>query len=68
MNPEQSEQTETTDTIAPSPRNFSIPGCVVTIVNEDDTGRPIGDLLVIVFNLASANPDAKVDFWVKILP
>lgn len=54
--------------IAPTPRNFAIPGCVVTIVNDEDGNQSIEDLLAIVFNLASANPGTKVDFWIKMLP
>lgn len=48
-------------------RNFAIPGCIVTIINEDTEGVPVEQLLSIVFNLASSNPGAKVDFWVKVM-
>lgn len=48
-------------------RNFSIPGCIVTICNSEDTGVPVEQLLAIVFNLASSNPGAKVDFWIKVM-
>ena len=47
-------------------RNFVIPGCAVTIVNQEDDGVAIEQLLGIVFSLSASNPKAKVDFWIKV--
>lgn len=49
-----------------SQRNFVIPGCSVVVHCENEDGMPVQDLLSIVFGLASSNPDAKVDFWIKV--
>ncbi len=49
-------------------RNFVIPDCVTVIHCEKQPGIPVEQLLSIVFNLASANPGATVDFSIKVLP
>ena len=49
-------------------RNFAVPGCSTVIHCEKESGISVEQLLGIVFNLAGGNPDAKVDFWIKVLP
>ncbi|WP_179228606.1 hypothetical protein [Leptolyngbya ohadii] len=53
---------------APQQRNFVIPGCATTICCTEDEGLSVDQLLSIVFSLAHSNPDAKVDFWIKVMP
>ncbi len=73
MQPEPEQERELTikvevaETPTPQQRNFVIPGCSVTIDCDDDEGMPVEQLLAIVFNLAAANPGARVDFGIKVL-
>jgi hypothetical protein len=54
-----------TPTQIPTPRNFVIPGADV-VIQCGDSSMPVEQLLGIVFQLAASNPDARVDFWIKI--
>lgn len=56
------------DNPPPQQRNFVIPNCSVVIHCEEEQGIAVDELLSIVFGLAGSNPDAKVDFWIKVLP
>jgi hypothetical protein len=47
-------------------RNFVIPGCSVIVQSDQEEGIPVDRLLSIVFGLATANPNATVDFWIKV--
>ncbi|MEL7314466.1 MAG: hypothetical protein AAFN08_05885 [Cyanobacteria bacterium J06559_3] len=60
MTDEQQQNVET-----PQSRSFQIPGCSVEVCSEED-GVSIEELLNIVFNLASANPGATVDFGIRV--
>ncbi|HEY9697026.1 MAG TPA: hypothetical protein V6D10_07170 [Trichocoleus sp.] len=64
MEPETTNQQPEQQT--PQQRNFPIPGCSVVIQREDDAEMTTSELLAIVFQLAGSNPDAKVDFWIKV--
>lgn len=51
--------------VAAPARSYQIPGCSVEISSDED-GVSVQQLLAIVFNLASANPDATVDFGIRV--
>ncbi|MDX2215506.1 MAG: hypothetical protein SFY66_19740 [Oculatellaceae cyanobacterium bins.114] len=59
--------TPQTEEQPPQQRNFTIPGCCVTIVCNQEEGIPVSEFLAIAFQLAHSNPDAKVDFWIKVV-
>ena len=65
MEPETTNQQPEQQT--PQQRNFAIPGCSVVIHREDDAEMTTSELLAIVFQLAGSNPDAKVDFWIRVM-
>lgn len=56
------------EAIAPpiTPRNFVIPGCSLTIVNQEELGLPVAELLSLVFAIAHSNPNATIDFEMTI--
>lgn len=47
-------------------RDFVIPGANV-IIESGESPMDIERLSMIVFQLAAANPDIKVHFWIKIM-
>ena len=59
---------QTDEAIAPQPsaaRNYQIPGVDVHLGSSVD-GIPVDQFLAIAFNIASANPGAKVAFGITI--
>lgn len=59
------KQAEAAPQIQPR-RDFVIPGCEVVIQSNGET-LPIGDLLALAFSVSNSNPDAKIEFWLKIV-
>ena len=49
----------------PTRRDFQIPGCE-TIIQSGDRPIAISELVSLMFQIAGANPDSKVDFSIRI--
>ena len=56
-----------TDTSTSHLRSFSIPGCAVIVQSEGNEGIPVQDFLALAFNLAASNPEARIDFSLKVM-
>ena len=61
-------QGQSPDPQLPTLRNYAIPHCHLQIACEQDDGLPVSEVLAIVFSIAHSNPEAKLDFWLKVMP
>ncbi len=60
-------ETEQTTTEQPQvQRSFVIPGAEVVISSKDNDPMPVDQFLGIVFQIAASDPEAKVEFYVKV--